>query len=82
MPDSRISDPGLSKLPNSGVMPLERNSAARPEFEVSANKRTRLRNCPATRKPTSPQPTIKTRSRRKREGKEPRGVWFEGKIVG
>jgi hypothetical protein len=39
-------------------------------------------NCPAVLKPTSPQPTIKTRCRRKRAGSVPKGVWFEGKIRG
>jgi hypothetical protein len=30
--------------------------------------------------PTSPQPTMRIRCLRKREGNAPRGFWFEGKI--
>jgi hypothetical protein len=58
----------------------------RPEIACLADWKLRPRpvfvptKCWAARCPTSPQPMIKTRSFRKREGKAPKGVWFEGKI--
>ncbi len=70
-----------SKFPRKGVRPIARSSATRPDCEVSAKSRTLPRKHWARRNPTSPQPTINTRSRRKRAGKAPRGVWFEGKIA-
>ena len=69
-----------SKLPNSGVMPAARKGAIRAACEVSASTRTRSVSKRATRMPTSPQPTMSTRLRRKRAGKAPKGLWFEGKI--
>ena len=63
-------------------MPRERNSSTRLEDDVSAISPTRSRRTAATRRPTSPQPTINTRSLRKRAGSAPRGLWFEGKIRG
>jgi hypothetical protein len=56
------------------------NPSIRAACEVSASTRTRGASKRATRRPTSPQPTMSTRLRRKRAGKAPKGLWFEGKI--
>ena len=84
-PDKRARLCGSSRLPARGVRPQARSRRSRPGEEVSASKRTRrlsgAPSCEAVRSPMSPQPTISTRGRRKREGKAPRGVWFEGKIA-
>jgi hypothetical protein len=71
---------GSSKLPNNGVMPRACNSGTLCAELVSASSRLDALNKPATRKPTSPQPTIKTRGLLNRAGKAPRGLRFEGKI--
>jgi hypothetical protein len=82
MPAKRCNDDGLSKLPKSGVMPSARKDSKRWVLEVSASVPTERGSSAATRSPTSPQPTIKTRWRRNRAGSAPRGDWFEGKIAG
>src|SRR4051794_38134389 len=79
-PARRASVAGSSRLPCKGVIPRARSCGARAGEEVSPSTRTRCGNTPATRRPTSPQPTTSTRWRRKRLGKAPSGFWFEGKI--
>ena len=59
----------------SGVMPQRAQRGDALGVEVSASRRTRPEQQLArTRRPTSPQPTISTRGRRKRAGKAPAGV--------
>jgi hypothetical protein len=70
----------MSKLPTTGVMPWSLKAAHFSGLEVSAMTLARPTNCLAARRPTSPHPMINTRSFRKREGKAPKGVWFEGKM--
>jgi hypothetical protein len=79
-PASRASVAGRSRSPASGVMPSSRRRGARSGDELRASSRTRLPSMRATRVPTSPHPTTSTRSRRKRAGRAPRGLWFEGTI--
>ena len=77
-PDSRRRLAAWSRLPSSGVMPWARRAGARSGLEVSASTRTGerpvalARKACATRRPTSPQPTMSTRARRKRAGSAPR----------
>jgi hypothetical protein len=80
LPANRDSVPARSRSPDKGVMPRERNKAKRSGDELSASTRTPRLMRPATRRPTSPQPTMSRRSRRKRDGRAPRGLWIEGKI--
>jgi hypothetical protein len=79
-PASRRRLAGSSRLPGNGTTPSPRKTDWRSGVDVKASTRARRTKDLATRWPTSPQPTIKTRSRRKRAGKAPRGVWFEGTI--
>jgi hypothetical protein len=62
-------------------MPFACNSANRCTELVNANTRLDAFKSPATRSPTSPQPTINTRGLLNRAGKAPRGLRFEGKIA-
>jgi hypothetical protein len=73
-PASRASVFGWSKFANNGVAPNARSGPHWAGVEVSANTRTRPVSQGKTRWPTSPHPTISTRSRRKRAGKAPLGV--------
>ena len=72
----------LSRLPTRGVAPNARKAGMRSTVDVSASQRPCGRWALSKRTPTSPQPSTSTRSLRKREGKAPRGDWFEGKIEG
>ena len=89
MPRKRRKLETSSKLPTSGVIPNCRSAAARSGDEVNASSRgPRLPAAPvaacnalAARCPTSPQPMMSTRVRRKRAGNARRGVGFEGKIA-
>jgi CDP-4-dehydro-6-deoxyglucose reductase, E3 len=84
-PESRRRLCTWSRLPKRGVTPTARNGSTRDCEDVSAI--TRMRGLPrpelnarTTRMPTSPQPMINRRSRLKRAGRAPKGLWFEGKI--
>jgi hypothetical protein len=70
-----------SRLPSKGKMPCPLSTAQFSGDEVKAMTRNGAGANRATRWPTSPQPTINSRWRRKRAGKAPSGVWFEGKIA-
>ena len=63
-------------------MPCARSSGSRAGDEVIASTRTVFGSWRTARTPTSPQPTTKTRTRRKRAGSAPSGFRFEGKIGG
>jgi ferredoxin len=56
-----------------------RNSGTRAGDDVSASRRTRAAGRAPSRRPTSPQPTMSTRSRRKRLGRAPRGSGLRAK---
>jgi hypothetical protein len=79
-PANRRKEAASSKLPSSGTIPRRCNTGTRAGLLVSAYTRADDSNPDAARKPTSPQPTINTRGRRKRAGNAPKGIWFEGKI--
>ena len=72
--------PAPHVVPVSGVMPAARKASAREGLEVSAIRRARRPepSSRAARRPTSPHPTINTRSRRKRAGKAPRKLIGRG----
>ena len=72
-PASRRNVAGSSRLPCSGVMFFPRSSDTREADEVNAKTWTWPGSIPATRRPTSPQPMIKIRWRRKRAGNAPKG---------
>ena len=80
-PAKRSKLRGSSKLPSKGAMSFDWSSANRCTELVNANTRLDAANKPATRSPTSPQPTINTRGLLNRAGKAPRGLRFEGKIA-
>ena len=63
-------------LPFPGLAALlqTQQTAFRAEGPVSASTRKRGVSKRATRRPTSPQPTMSTRPRRKRAGKAPKGL--------
>ena len=71
-----------------GLQPVtlqEANGSGTPaarELRLGTRRRTLGPRSRATRRPTSPQPTTSTRSRRKGDGRAPRDAWFEGKIDG
>ena len=79
-PESLRNVAGWSKLPANAQIPCCCKSAMRDSLLVKAYTRVPFFNKAAARIPTSPQPTINTRGRLKRDGNAPRGFWFEGKI--
>ena len=81
---SRRKLAGASRSPASGVMPICRKAAALAALRHRASTRTRGNSRRAARTPTSPQPTMSTRARRKRagsaRGRAPQKKRFTGKI--
>src|SRR5438105_11815192 len=64
-PPRRYSVAATSRSPTSGTAPASRSAATWLASRVSTSTRQRPRNSRSTRRPTSPQPTIKRRGRLK-----------------